>query len=280
MRRGWVLNFDAEDELERGPRHTPGRTMQARLIELARQVAPTLGPGARVLEPALHEAGDGIERTHAWCPTPRALAALRRAGLTPPAAPSFDILRRVNERGFAFTLAGDELPDVRRATRLEEVEALVGQRGPTGRWRLKRGFGVAGRGQRPVEAATLGAPDRAWVEASLRRGALYVEPEVEIEREFSVHGWVGRGVSLRSIRAAKVVDRAWVSSTLAVDLDPRTEHALTDTALRVGRALEDAGYHGPFGVDAYAWSGGLRTLSEINARYCMGWDARDGWDPP
>ncbi|MEZ4246848.1 MAG: hypothetical protein R3B99_01200 [Polyangiales bacterium] len=52
-----------------------------------------------------------------------------------------------------------------------------------------------------------------------------------------------------------------------------------------GHALAEAGYFGPFGVDAYEWrtpEGGraLRTLGEINARFCMDWDALDGWAPP
>ena len=43
----------------------------------------------------------------------------------------------------------------------------------------------------------------------------------------------------------------------------------------VAEALAAAGYRGPFGLDAYVWEDGgegeLVALSEINARYTMGW---------
>jgi hypothetical protein len=172
--RAWVLNLDAEDELEAGRRYTPSAATAARIALIARSIAPSLGPDAHVLEPDGSGAVPHGARAFAWCPTPRAIRQIEAAGLTPPPAPTFEVLRRVNERGFAFDLAGDELPDVRRAETLDDVEAHVGARGPTGRWLLKRGFGVAGRGQRPIDAGRTSDADRAWILASLRRGALYV----------------------------------------------------------------------------------------------------------
>ena len=38
----------------------------------------------------------------------------------------------------------------------------------------------------------------------------------------------------------------------------------------VANALTSAGYHGPFGVDAFVHAGGLHPLCEINARYTFG----------
>jgi hypothetical protein len=104
---------------------------------------------------------------------------------------------------------------------------------------------------------------------------------VTITDELSVHAWQTSRTCVRSIRR-QIVDAhgAFVGSALATALSPATERALVDTAERVGSALGAAGYVGPFGVDAFVHAGGLRTLSEINARYCMGWDDVDGWLPP
>ncbi|UJR85820.1 hypothetical protein [Sandaracinus amylolyticus] len=286
MARAWVLNLDAEHELELGSRYTPSRELRARVRAIGIALTPSLERGDVVIdsdEPALDSASFA---PRAWCPTPRALAMLARAGVPIADAPGFETLRAVNERGLAATLAGDELPGCLRATELETIRAHVARPGPSGEWLLKRAFGVAGRGQRPLHPGAISDADRAWIVASLRRGALYVEPRVEITRELSVHAWVARGrVEVRSIREQRVQDRAWVGCELARDLPSEIENALIDTAERVGRALSGARYHGPFGVDSYLWrtsSGAIavRTLGEINARYCMGWDTRDGWDPP
>jgi hypothetical protein len=180
-------------------------------------------------------------------------------------------------------LAEGELESVLRATTLGEIESHVSSPGMTGEWLLKRAFGVAGRGQRPVRAGKLTDVDRAWVLASLRRAPLYVEPRVPIGREFSIHAWARERVDLRSIREQRVgPNRAWLESRRAVGLERTIERSLIDTGERVGAALIAAGYRGPFGVDAYAWETNtgafaLRTLSEINPRYCMGWDADDDW---
>lgn len=276
--RAWVLNLDAEYELAPGS-YTPSRALQARLDAEAERVARTLPPGDRVV--GRDPVPDLVSRC--WCPTPRAIATLRAAGLSPPPAPSVDVLRRAHERGFAFDLAADELPGCARVTGLDELEAAVAGPGPTGAWMIKRAFGVAGRGLRTVRA--LSEADRAWVRAGLRQGALYVEPLVEIERELSMHGWVTPSrVHVTALREVVVAHRAFVESRLA-DLDPTTERALVHAAERVGAALQAAGYHGPFGVDAYEHrtaSGAiaLRTLSEVNPRYCMGWGDPEGWDPP
>lgn len=289
LRRAWVLNFDAEFELECGPRYTPTENMRARSVELARRFRSTLPPTDIVIAPALdscpvdRQSSEPRFRGVAWCPTPRALYALQRAELPLPPAPSFETLRRVHDREFAWRLAGDELGSVLRGTTLEEIEAHVASPGPTGEWLLKRAFGVAGRGQRPLHAGKLTAPDRAWIVASLRRAPLYVEPRVHITRELSVHAWAREHTEIRSIRQARVgPNRAWIDSERASSLDAALEHALVSTGERVGAALIAAGYHGPFGIDAYEWrtstgTTALRALSEINPRYCMGWDADDDW---
>lgn len=283
MPRAWVLNFDAEYELEARGRYTPTNAMRAQVRALTAQVAPTLPRGDVVLDPDAPRDARGFE-PRAWSPTPRAIAILRAAGLDLRGAPPLEVLARVNERGFASALADpDELPGVIRATTLEEIEAHVAKPGPSGAWLLKRAFAVAGRGQRPVHPGPLSAEDRAFVSASLaKHGAIHVEPRVPIVRELSVHGWVDAAVRLGSIREQELARGAFVASKRVDDSLPAAlRDPLERTASRVGEALAEAGYHGPFGVDAFEWQDRqerrLRALSEINARYCMGWDDADGW---
>lgn len=258
MSRAWVLNFDAELELERGATYTPTRAMEARVRELAGRFPLPAG------DVPIERARPG-DRAFAWCPTPRAIAAFERAGLAPPPAPPFEVLRAVNERGFALAL--DDF-----ACRVTSIEDAI-ERTARGDWLAKRAFGMAGRGQRPLRAP-IREDDRRWIAASLRHG-LYLEPRVAIARELSVHGWVTDRVVIKTARLQRVVDRAWVGSEIV-----RGPDAIYDAAERAGAALLAAGYFGPFGIDAFEHAGGLRALSEINARYCMGWDEHDGWDPP
>ena len=58
--------------------------------------------------------------------------------------------------------------------------------------------------------------------------------------------------------------------------------ALRREVERVGAALHEAGYFGPFGVDAFTWrdrAGALRLQprSEVNARWSMGFAASGLW---
>jgi hypothetical protein len=71
--------------------------------------------------------------------------------------------------------------------------------------------------------------------------------------------------------------RAWLGSTRVRpgELTAEAERALLRSAEHAAGALSDAGYFGPFGVDAYFWrttSGTPRfnPLGELNARYTMG----------
>ena len=59
-------------------------------------------------------------------------------------------------------------------------------------------------------------------------------------------------------------------------LQPGELECLARTLEQTSAALHDAGYFGPFGVDAFRWrapdgSVHFQPRSEINARYSMGW---------
>jgi len=281
----FVLNFDAELELEHGPRYQRPRAMAARVESIAASMRSSLPSGSSVIDPLGQSAPDDATPI-AWCPTPLALAAIRSAGLGAPSVPDVAVLTRVNARPFAFALAGEELEGSVLARDLDAAHRALAR---PGAWLLKRCFGVSGRGQRPVRGGETSAHDTSFIAASLRdHGALVIEPRVVIVRELSVHAWKSaERTHVRSIRQQEVdAHGAFVASALARDLEGATEASLVQTAERVGDALGTAGYVGPFGVDAYEHRGDgthpltLRALSEINARYCMGWDERDGWLPP
>lgn len=282
----FVLNFDAELELEGGKSYQPTAPMTERIERLAREIRPSLPRGSAVVYPLGERAPAGAIPI-AWCPTPRALAAIRAAGLVAPAAPPVEMLARVNARPFAFALAPEELPG---AVLVRDLDAASAALARPGSWLLKRCFGVAGRGQRPVRGGEASEADLAFVAASLRRdGALLIEPRVGIARELSVHAWAVAGVTrVRSLREQTVdAHGAFVRSAPAREVEASVRDALEQSALHVGAALLAAGYEGPFGVDAYLHRGTsgaapltLRALSEVNARYCMGWDDADGWQPP
>jgi hypothetical protein len=283
----WVLNLDAEDELA-SPRgaHTPSPAMRARIAALVPRLAGLVAAGDVVLDYGVADAGAGeagVARGHvggAWCPTPRARERLARAGATLSPAPSFDVLRAVNDRAFCAALGQTLDGAAFETTAAAAIEQLERARGA---WLLKRPFGFAGRGRRPVRGGALGDDDRAWIAASMRdQGGLQIEPRVTIDRDFAIHGALDASgvVRLGTPTVQRCDERgAWVETRLAAppDLAADEERALLAEATRAASALRAAGYFGPFGVDAFRYrdapGGALRfnPRSEINARYSMGW---------
>lgn len=276
----WLLNLDAEDELARPAGYTPSRATLARVAALAPRLRALLLPGD-VLLPDAAPAPGSLGR--AWCPTPRAYKAFQSAGVPPAAAPPLAVLRAVNHRHFSAAL-GQGLPGARYAFTPEEVAAALASPSPTGQWLLKRPFGYAGRGRLQVDPRRTGDLDRAqpWIRASLRGGeGLQVEPLVEREGDFALHGHLARGGRLvlgEPTRQDCDASGAWSATARAApgDLSPEERRALLDEARRTAAALHEAGYFGPFGIDGFRWIGpsGERRFharGEINARYSMGW---------
>lgn len=212
----------------------------------------------------------------AFCPTPRAIALLRRAGAEPEAHPPVEVLRRVGSRAFCASL-GPTLPGAAFATTWDEARAILEIAPGIGdAWRVKRAFGMSGRGQRVVRARSVSAADEGFVRAGLERGGVQIEPNVTLEVEYAMHGMIAEAGGLRLGRL--VVQRcdargAWMATEPADA--PELEARLRDEATAVARALHTAGYFGPFGIDAFTYRDGegsirLQPRSEINARYTMG----------
>jgi hypothetical protein len=286
----WVLNLDADVELaaiaSAGARaaYEPRRSVR----EAARTFVPRLA--ASLLDPdrdllvdddsAPQIAQGMIGR--AFCPTPRALRLLRRAGAEPEPHPECEVLVRVNARAFASSL-GTTLPGAAFVADEALARERLGTLPPSDlsrAWRVKRNFGMAGRGQRIVEPSRLTETDLAFVRAGLAEGGVQIEPNVTIVDELAIHGLLSPGGALRLglvVRQRCDARGAWLSSEPIPASQAPVE--LHREAERVAAALCAAGYFGPFGVDAYTYrvrAGGdhegiaLQPRSEINARFTMG----------
>ena len=286
--RVWLLNLDAEHELEAPRGYQPTKELAAIVARQAPRLVGTLvRPGDLVLpertlsdDERAHLAGlEGV----AWCPTPRARARLAAAGLVVAPAPALEVLRTVNARPFAAAvrapLAGASfVKDV--AHTLDELLALVARPATLG-WLVRRTFGAAGRGRRRLRAGAPDAGERAWLVASLRLGPLVVEPWVEVTREYTRSAFVAHDGRI-SISAPcfqeTTASGAWMRTEraeLALVRDGE-DARLEEAVAAAGAALHAAGYAGPFGIDAYRHRSEhgevLNPLSEINARFTMDWN--------
>lgn len=301
----WVLNLDVEDQLAR-PGYTRPAAVEARMRALAERLTGLTGDGARVVfdardaatareaatpaavaDAATDARGGGGGAGRAWCPVPAALQLLDRAGADRPRAPSEAVLRRVLSRRFVAErgLGWSE------SRWLEDAGAVTAWAAGSGdpstpRWRLKRGYGYAGRGHRVVHAPALTPADHAWITGSLALGGLIAEPELDDVTAPALHGYLHPdGACVLGEPTAQDVDPrgAW-RGTVRTPLDPAIDQALREAAARAADALHQAGYFGAFGVDALLgrWRGAPHVipLGELNARYTMGWSTGMGdWRP-
>lgn len=278
QRTFWVLNLDAELELEQFPHpFTRPQAIQARIQALWPALSVLVGagvvegPGAR---------GEGLEG-RAWCPTPSARRLLEHYGATLPPAPAPEILRWVNHRRFCFELGANVEGSgyfTEEAALLEHLRA----RSPDWPWLVKRPLSFAGRGRRRMCLSRLSEADTNYLRSSLTTGeGLLVEPWIERSRDYAIHGQLWEGG--RVVYGAPTVQRidehgAWQGSQIATSEDlPAEERALLEAeAARVAQALSAAGYFGPFNLDAFAGKDPagrsiFQPRCEINARYSMGY---------
>jgi hypothetical protein len=273
-RFAWVLNLDAELELARPEfSYVPRTKLTAQLAEYGRGSRALLGP-----EDVLVEAGTALAPGfvgRAWCPTPRALGVLAAAGARAEPHPDASVLRRVNHRRFAFELGGG-LPNQMYLTERAPLEALL-RRGER-RWLLKRPLAFAGRGQMRFYGP-ITDKQWSWLDLSLARDGVIVEPLVTPTLEVSLHGFVwhtGR-FELGRTCVQRITERG-VFRDLRLAAPGELQKAEADSlfarAESVAQALHLAGYFGPFGIDGYRYQlegrSGFCALSEINARYTMG----------
>jgi ATP-grasp domain len=273
----WVLNLDAEIELSRsGPYQAPERVLRA-LAPWAERARSLLDADDQLLPTWRASAARPSAVGACWSPTPSALRQLSKAGVPLPPAPSVAVLRQVSHRRFYLGLGGGA-PGAAYFADPDTLEHALAARGAAP-WLFKRPYGFAGRGQRRIPER-LSADDRRWLADGLRLGGLLGEPWLPIERELCLHGLLDARGQLRLGRPCEQHTdrfRAWTSSSVIApgQLAAEWQRALTSAAERAAQALHQAGYFGPFGIDAYLWRtpGGsleLNPLGELNARYTMG----------
>jgi len=273
-KHAWVLNLDAELELARLDfAYVPRLKLLRQLAQFGQGSRALLGPKDVLVQPGSASLSGFVGR--AWCPTPLSLAQLAAAGASPEPHPDACVLRRVNHRLFAFE-AGGGLPDQQYFRERAPLEALL-RRGDK-RWLLKRPLAFAGRGQMRFYGA-ISDKQWSWLDVSLAQDGLIVEPLVTPTLELSVHGFIWRDGRYELGRPCvqRVTERGVFRSVrLAEPAELATSElrALLERAEAVSKALIAAGYFGPFGIDAYRYERdgkrGFCALSEINARYTMG----------
>jgi len=275
MKFAWVLNLDAEVELSRlNFEYVPRTKLLEQLAAFGQGSRLLLGPEDQLVEPGASVAPAGFVG-RAWCPTPQALSRLAAAGVEAEPHPEASVLRRVNHRLFAHQVGGG-LPEQGYFTERAPLEALL--RGADRAWLLKRPLAFAGRGQMRFYGP-ITDKQWSWLDVSLAQDGLIIEPLVTPTLEVSLHGflWQSGHFELGRICVQEVTERGvfrGVRLALAGELSSIESVSLFDQAERVALALHEAGYFGPFGIDAYRYRLGTSlefcTLSEINARYTMG----------
>jgi hypothetical protein len=118
----------------------------------------------------------------------------------------------------------------------------------------------------------------SWLDVSLAQDGLIVEPLVTPTLELSLHGfiWPAGRTEPGRICVQQVTDRGVFRGVRLAEpgeLQTGDERALFEQGERVASLLFDAGYFGPFGIDAYRYEldgkSAFCALSEINARYTM-----------
>lgn len=274
--RLWVLNFDAEDELARPGSMTPSPRLRTRFDQLAQRAGLVAHGDRRLDEFAPCDPSWRGMQGAAWCPTPRALRALARAGARLPEAPSAEVLRAANHRRLMEGRL-ESLPGARYVHTRAEYEETVARGSLTGAWLLKRPWSYNGRGRCRWREGADDPHVARWVDAALATGeGLQVEPEVTRTLDVALHGELDRDGEARF--GALTVQRcnafgAWESTAPAEPgtLTAEESRRLDDAMRSVVTALRSAGYFGPFGVDAYRWTGGFVPCCDVNARYTMGW---------
>lgn len=274
----WLLNLDADEELADPARYRPDPRVQARIAALSRRMTLLLRPSDHVIA---EDAPPAHARVLAFCPTGAAIERLRALGLTPPEAPSVEVLRAVNSRAFCASL-GQTLPAAAYVHDMDELLATLRGGSPTGHFVLKRPFGFAGRERRLAQRGELDPSTRGFAARTFARGeGLQVEPWLERTRDVALHGYLTRDGALHvGPLVAQHCDRMgrWERSTLAAPdtLAPLHQEALHEELERTAEALRAAGYFGPFGLDAFTYvredgGVGFQPRSEINARFTMGY---------
>lgn len=205
-----------------------------------------------------------------------------------------DVACRVSHRQFDFELAqewGMALPGAQMITSLDDLETHLAGGGAEGspllRWVLKAPFSSAGR-RRVIGEGTAFEDWRRAERLLEQHGSLLFEPWMDREDDFGALGVVlDDGIDVLGTHGQEVQGQTGQFLSVTVHprvgaqpshwhgLQPEEQEQFCSLVERVGGALRQEGYRGPFGVDAYRHRGQdgvlhLHLLGEINTRMTMG----------
>ncbi|HEX7478131.1 MAG TPA: hypothetical protein VF331_10020 [Polyangiales bacterium] len=276
----WLLNLDADLELQDPASYHAPRITAQRVAELSARMADLIAADDVVLTDTWRGPLRADCVLQLFCPTPNALARVTALGLTPGPAPSLAVLRGVNSRSFCAAL-GHGLPGSAYVLDMAALEQQLQRASVTGSYVLKREFSFAGREQRRVHGSSLDAATRSFCARSFARGeGLQVEPWVQRLADFSRHGYLTRtGVLLMGSTREQRCDahgRFLGMSVAPAEVSPAEAAALAAELTKTSAALAAAGYFGPFGIDGFRYAqveGGeaFNPRCEINGRFTMGY---------
>lgn len=202
--------------------------------------------------------------------------------------PTASVCARVNHRGFAFALAESHswpLPGACWVTSIGDVERALRASGRVSDgWIVKAPLAAAGRERLQQRGTSLTAEACRRVERLLARyGQLLFEPWVERLRDLACIGIAEPSRIVTFPCHSLVSDERGIFRAAIIDdelADDTAGRAVRRAAERAGQALAEAGYLGPYSVDAFLWrhdrTGAVRLqpMSEINARMTFGLIAR------
>jgi hypothetical protein len=299
-----LANLLAEDDLERLARARDPRFRHrppsARVLSTASRMAVRLSffgePGDRLWLP-MDDPPEPAHEVLAWCETPEA-AALRTAP-RPSAAPldlplpellwhlpvpDPSVVAQVHHRGFALRVAqelGCAFLGAQLVESLADLDLLLAEQGAPPTWVVKAPFSAAGR-SRYIEREGPRLNDiksRRTVENLFERhGPLLFEPWLDRIADWGCSALLtADGLRIVGIHRQRVdVKGQFAGIELETpDLPEADRKRLEEVVTEAAAALRQAGYAGPFGVDAWHWrrpdgTVAFHPLGEINARMTFG----------
>lgn len=291
-----LANLLAEDDLARlarvGRPRTPSRETIERISGLADQLRVFTREGDRLWVPgsARPEPADEVL---AWCETPEAVALRKRPRRVsdedgplheilwhlPTASP--EVVAAVNHRSFHLQVArelGCALPGARMVESLSDLKI-------PGPWVVKAPYSASGRSRYiHRESAVLADPKAVRTVERLfeLHGPLLFEPWMDRTADFGCSALLTpSGLRVLGFHRQMVDVKGQFGGVVIRETPP----GMTEAVEGVARALERAGYAGPFGIDAWEYrtpDGNLafNPLGEINARMTFGLVARVAAERP
>lgn len=270
----FLANLDVEDTwARRAGLHPPTLSPRARTVAAHQGLlCAVLAPEADVLwtlapvDPACRAAASGLPRP-ALRSGPRPAQAIGRWG-QPEAF-------RVGHRRWAFEHGATWGTAAEDAAFIDTLQAFDAHPACAGAWVAKAPYAAAGRHRVHGHGPSPPAPTRRALERLLKAyGELLLEPWLERAADFGCAVDTG-GAKIHVLHVDGRGAFAGIGPVPPGGLPGDDATRIRRVAAQVGRDLAAAGYHGPFGIDAFRYRDAegqmrLRAVCEVNARHTFG----------